>query len=82
MYTIRSGLIYQCLGNIYSQSYMKGGGGSNARRKKLINLCRLYYEKSANIFSNIDAITEFLGVQVDRLELQAVLFEGIKKNDN
>lgn len=73
MYTVRSGLIYQCLGKIYCESYKKQSG---TRRKNLLNLCRLYYEKSANLFNNIDAITEYLDVQVDRLELQHSLFEG------
>ncbi|XP_055309176.1 erythroid differentiation-related factor 1 isoform X2 [Sitodiplosis mosellana] len=75
MYTVRSGLIYQCLGNIYIDSYKKKGC-SNARRKKLLNLCRLYYGKSINVFKQLDGIDNYLGVQIDRLELQNTLFEG------
>lgn len=79
MYIVRSGLIYQCLGNIYSDSYKKSGC-SNARRKKLLNLCRLYYGKSISMFNQLDGITEYLGVQIDRLELQNTLFEGKEKD--
>lgn len=66
---VRSGLIYQFLGNIYKESYRKSGC-SNARRKKLLNLCRLYYGKSLNMFKQLDGIAEYLSVQIDRLELQ------------
>lgn len=74
LYIVRTGLIYNYLGNIYCESYKRNS--NHARKKKLLNLCRLYYEKSAHTFFNIDAITEYLGVQVDRLELQSILFEG------
>lgn len=75
MYIIRSGLIYHCLGNIYHRSY-KIQGVSNTRKKKLLNLCRLYYEKSVKVFQSIDAAYEFMAVQNDRLEFQSILFEG------
>lgn len=75
MYIIRSGLIYHNLGNIYSRSY-KASSGSN-RKKKLLNLCRLYYEKGVKVFHGIDAPIEFLGVQIDRLDFQNTLFEGM-----
>lgn len=78
MYIVRSGLIFQCLGNIYNVSYKKSGC-SNARRKKLLNLCRLYYGKSINMLKQLDGIAEYLEVQIDRLELQNTLFEGIIK---
>lgn len=78
MYIVRSGDIYKCLGNIYYLQYKRGC--SNARRKKLLNLCRLYYGKSLNMFKQLDSIAEFLNVQIDRLELQNTLFEGIIKS--
>lgn len=74
MYIVRSGLIYHSLGNIYSRSY-KTTSGSN-RKKKLLNLCRLYFEKGVKIFQSINAPIELLAVQVDRLEFQNILFEG------
>lgn len=75
MYIIRSGLIYHHLGNIYSRSY-KLESETTARKKKLLQLCRLYYEKGAKTFESIDAPMEFLAVQIDRLDLQNCLFEG------
>lgn len=77
LYVVRTGLIYQCLGNIYTQAYKSSGRG-NGRRKKLVTLCHLYYEKSVKTFNNVDAFVDLLGVQVDRLELQNILFEGRK----
>lgn len=74
MYIVRTGLIYQNLGTIYGRSYKTAN--DKTQKKKLLNLCRLYYEKGIKIFQNIDAPTEFLGVQNDRLQFQATLFEG------
>lgn len=76
MYIIRSGLIYHHLGNMYYRSF-KQEIDLNARKKKLLQLCRLYFEKSAKIFESIEAPIEFLTVQVDRLNLQNCLFEGV-----
>lgn len=72
---MRSGMIYQSLGGIYFHSY-KSEADSEVRRKKLLQLCRLYYEKSAKIFETIEAPTEFLHVQIDRINLNDFLFEG------
>lgn len=75
MYIIRSGLIYHHLGNIYYRAF-KQENDTNARKKKLLQLCRLYFEKGAKIFEGIEAPTEFLTIQIDRLNLQNCLFEG------
>lgn len=76
MYTIRSGLIYHKLGIIYSRQYQTCNN-SNNRKKKLLNLCRLYYEKSVKVFQCIEAPIEFIEVQNDRLKFQHALFEGV-----
>lgn len=75
VYTIRTGLIYHKLAIIYSRQY-RTTNNSNNRKKKLLNLCRLYYEKSFKVFQNIEAPTEFIEVQIDRLKFQSTLFEG------
>lgn len=75
MYTIRSGLIYHKLGIIYCRQYQTCN--NNNRKKKLLNLCRLYYEKSVKVFQSIEAPIEFVEVQNDRLRFQHVLFEGL-----
>lgn len=79
MYIIRSGLIYHKLGIIYSRQYQSSNNSrnSNNRKKKLLNLCRLYYEKSVKVFQSIDTPIEFIEVQVDRLNFQNTLFEGL-----
>lgn len=46
------------------------------RRKKLLQLCRLYFEKSSKTFEGLDAPMEFLNVQNDRIDLQDFLFDG------
>lgn len=79
MYIVRSGLIYHNLGNIYSRSYELASGSN--RKKKMLNLCRLYYEKGVKVFQSIDAPIELLAVQVDRFDFQNTLFEGKKSPD-
>lgn len=76
IYTIRSGLIYHKMGNIYSRQY-RTNNSNNSRKKKLLQLCRLYYEKSIKVFQSIEAPIEFTEVQVDRLKFQNTLFEGM-----
>lgn len=76
MYTIRSGLIYHHLGSIYCRS-LKTETASDLRKKKLLQLCRLYYEKGAKVFESIEAPAEYLAIQNERIDLQDYLFEGI-----
>lgn len=64
------------MGNIYAQSYKKEDNKST-RKKKLLSLCHLYYEKGAKILAGSDATVEFIGVQIDRLEFQIILFLGM-----
>lgn len=75
MYFVRSGLIYKFLGNIYSQAFKNRGSETN-RKKKQLNLSRLYYEKSVKVFQCVESPFEYLGVQIERLELQSILFDG------
>lgn len=75
MYQIRSGLIYHNLGNIYCRAYW-AETTSDVRKKKLLQLCRLYYEKGSKTFESIEAPLEYLAIQIDRIELQTILSEG------
>lgn len=75
MFIVRSGLIYRYLGNIYVQSF-ENGCSSNARKRKLLSLCYLYYEKSVKLLEDTDEHHEYLAVQIDRLEFQKKLFQG------
>lgn len=77
MYVIRSGNIYHYLGNIYVQAY-QNECGKFSRKKTLLNLCHLYFEKSAKILEGSDAIADYFDVQNDRLKFQITLFQGIQ----
>lgn len=79
MYIVRSGLIYHNLGNVYSKAYQREAL-SEARKKKLLQLCRLYYDKGVKVFEGCDAVSELLDIHSDRMELQHILFEGAPNN--
>lgn len=74
-YLIRSGLIYQQLGSIYKSAYERDIA-HDVRRKKPIQLCHLYYDKASKVFESIEAVVEFLSVQVDRLAFQNLLLDS------
>lgn len=77
IYIIRSGLVYQELGNIYHRQY-RASDISNSRKKTLLNLCRMYYDKSTKVFQAIRSHSvEFINVQADRLSFQSTLIEGL-----
>lgn len=75
MYLIRSGLIYHHLGSIYCRSF-KLETASDVRKKKILQLSRLYYEKGTKVFESIEAPCEFFSIQNERIDLQDYLFEG------
>lgn len=79
MYVVRSGLIYHNLGNVYSRAYQREIF-SEARKKKLLQLCRLYYDKGVKVFEGCDAPSELLDIQSDRIDLQHILFETNQKS--
>lgn len=78
MYQIRSGSIYNLLGNIYCRSYWLDTN-KTMRKKKLLRLCRLYYDKGSKLLEFIEAPLEFIIIQIDRIALQEILFEGKAK---
>ena len=77
LYVVRSGLIHRRLGQIYFNAMKTDGSLNDTRKKKLLQLSRLYYEKAAKTFEAIDAHSEFLNVLSDRLLLQDYLCEGL-----
>lgn len=79
MYIVRSGLIYHNLGNVYGRAYQREMF-SETRKKKLLQLCRLYYDKGVKVFESCDAPSELLDIQTDRIDLQHILFESNQKN--
>lgn len=88
LYAFRTGLLYHRLANLYDAAYWRtiGGGPApaeddhdndgDARRKKLLQLCRLYYEKSVRQLEQLGEPKEYLQVQCDRITLQNRLAEG------
>lgn len=84
LYAFRKGLIYHRLAKIYDQSYKRSVVGAvddtDVRRKKLLQLCRLYYDKSIKTLEQLDEPMEYLQVQCDRLTLQETLVESKNKN--
>lgn len=79
MYVQRQGLLYHRLAVVYHQSYQRLDASDEAnetRRKKLLQLCRLYYEKSARVHEFAGNFVEYVRVQCSRLELQEQLVEG------
>lgn len=95
LYAFRTGLLYHRLANLYNASYWRTVAGGfapceddqdsdgEARRKKLLQLSRLYYEKSIKQFEQLGEPKEYLQVQCDRLTFQNRLAEGnfIKKKN-
>lgn len=73
-YLTRPGLIYHHLGILHTSSYCRTN--NKQRKKQLLYLCRFYYEKSIKIFDKIDASSECLAVQIDRIDLEKILFDG------
>lgn len=88
LYAFRTGLLYHRLACLYDASYWRtiAGGTApseddldndgDARRKKLLQLSRLYYEKSIKQLEQLGEPKEYLQVQCDRLTLQNRLAEG------
>lgn len=72
MYTNRSGLIYQQLGNVYRNAYRNG----RLDRKKTTKLCDIYYKRGCDIFERNDSVAELIAVHVDRMMYSNLLVES------
>ena len=75
LYTFRKGMVYHRLANVYRNSYVHEVE-NEPRKKKLLQLVRLYYEKSAKTFEHLGETKEQLQIQCDRLQMQDILCEG------
>lgn len=89
LYAFRQGLVYHRLAGVYARAYRRCGGDAGAagvdegqsmadatRRKKLLQLARMYYEKAARALERLEQVREFVLVQNDRLALQEHLTAG------
>lgn len=75
MFQFRYGLIHHQLGNMYCRAYW-AETNNDVRKKNLLHLCRLYYEKGLKMFESIEAPLEYIAIQIDCIELQNILAEG------
>lgn len=75
LYAFRVGIVYQKLATIYFHSYKRAI--NDARKRKLLQLCRMYYEKTANTFEKLGEAKEYLDTQISRLDLQDELCNGM-----
>lgn len=86
LYALRQGLVYHRLADVYGRCYRRGGvkpadgdGEGDcapdglARRKKLLQLCRMYYEKGARALQPLQQRSEFVKLQCDRIHFQEYL---------
>lgn len=74
VYAFRVGIVYQKLATIYMHSYKRAN--TDARKKQLLHLCRMYYEKSAKTFEKLGEAKEYLETQINRIDLQDDLCDG------
>lgn len=75
LYAFRVGIVYQKLAKIYMHSYKRAK--NDARKKQLLHLCRMYYEKSAKTFEKLGEAKEYLETQLCHLDLQDDLCDGM-----
>lgn len=75
LYTFRAGLIHHRLGSLYHNFWLRRDN-DEVKKKTYLTLCRMHYEKSANIFIGLFETREFLEVQLKRVSVTEQLSEG------
>lgn len=73
LYCFRAGLIYHRLGSFYHQSLRTVV--DDTKKRTILQLCRLNYEKSANLLESLKEFKDFFQVQIERIALQEHLAE-------
>ena len=73
LYCFRAGLIYHRLGSFYHQSLRTIS--DDTKKRTILQLCRLNYEKSANLLESLKEFKDYFQVQVERIALQEHLAE-------
>lgn len=71
LYSFRAGLIHHRLGSFYHHS-LRNIVDDNKKRTTL-QLCRLNYEKSANLLESLKEFKDYFQVQMERIALQEYL---------
>ncbi|CAG9805246.1 unnamed protein product [Chironomus riparius] len=78
LYIFRAGLIHQRLASFYHQSLRMIT--DETKRKNLLQLCRLHYEKAANLLASLNEFKDYFKVQVERIALSEFLAEESVSN--
>jgi len=73
LYCFRAGLIHHRLGSFYHQSLR--AMVDDTKKRNILQLCRLNYEKSANLLESLKEFKDFFQVQIERIALQEHLAE-------
>lgn len=68
IYQFRSAMIHHRLASLYHKSY-RTSTEEESRRKKIVQLSKLHYEKSAKLLLLLEHPAEFLRVQLERVAL-------------
>lgn len=73
LYIFRAGLIHQRIASFYHQ-ILRSGPEEN-KKKTMLQLCRLNYEKAANFLSSLHEFKDYFKVQMEKVALQEFLTE-------
>ncbi|XP_055603523.1 erythroid differentiation-related factor 1-like [Uranotaenia lowii] len=68
LYSFRAALIHHRIASYYHFSFRSLS--EESRRKTVLQLCKLHYEKAVKIFENLSEPQEFLQIQMERVALQ------------
>lgn len=74
LYCFRAGLIHHRLASFYHQSLRRIS--DDTKRRNILQLCRLNYEKAANLLESLKEFKDFFQVQLERIALQEHLAEA------
>lgn len=69
IYQFRSAMIHHRLASLYHKSFRSSADDDGSRRKKILQLCKLHYEKSSKLLLALEHPAEFLRVQLERVAL-------------
>lgn len=73
LYCFRAGLIHHRLGSFYHHSLRSSL--EDSKKRTTLQICRLNYEKSANLLESLKEFKDFIQVQMERIALQEYLAE-------
>lgn len=73
LYSFRAGLIHHRLAGYYHQQLRSTG--DDTKKRTTLQICRLNYEKSANLFERLKEFIDYFQVTMERIALQEYLAE-------